>query len=105
MNSDCLAKSDSFAKNYSFAHLANQSVLREYDAIESQENADTATALALLGEIDARRLYVGSLVQCAAQFWTFEITKAPPAPSAITVGTNGLKGPVENRAPREFHPA
>ena len=45
-------------KNYSFAHLANHSVLREYDAIESRENADTATALALLGEIDARRLYV-----------------------------------------------
>ena len=45
-------------KGYSFAHLANQSVLREYDAIEIRENADTATALALLGEIDARRLYV-----------------------------------------------
>ena len=45
-------------KSYSFAHLANQSVLREYDAIETQENADTATALALLGEINARRLYV-----------------------------------------------
>src|SRR5713101_1682711 len=45
-------------KSYSFAHLANQSVLREYDAIESRENADTATALALLGEIDTRRLYV-----------------------------------------------
>ena len=45
-------------KSYSFAHLANQRVLREYDAIETQENADTATALALLGEINARRLYV-----------------------------------------------
>src|SRR5882762_5398119 len=44
--------------SYTFAHLANQSVLREYDAIESRENGDTATALALLGEIDARRLYV-----------------------------------------------
>lgn len=45
-------------KSYSFAHLANQSVLREYDAIEALENADTAIALALLGEIDARRLFV-----------------------------------------------
>ena len=45
-------------KSYSFVHLANQRVLREYDAIESRDNADIATALALLGEIDARRLYV-----------------------------------------------
>jgi hypothetical protein len=44
--------------NYSFGHLANHSVLCEYDAIEARENADTATALALLGEIDARRLFV-----------------------------------------------
>jgi len=45
-------------KSYSFVHLADQRVLCEYDAIEARENADTATALALLGEIDARRLYV-----------------------------------------------
>jgi 5-methylcytosine-specific restriction endonuclease McrA len=45
-------------RSYSFVHLADQSVLSEYDAVEARENADTATALALLGEIDARRLYV-----------------------------------------------
>ena len=45
-------------KRYSFAHLAGPKVLLEYDAVESRENGETATALALLGEIEARKLYV-----------------------------------------------
>jgi hypothetical protein len=45
-------------KRYSFAHLAGPKVLLEYDAVESRENGETATAIALLGEIEARKLYV-----------------------------------------------
>src|SRR6266581_758574 len=45
-------------KTYAFAHLANQQVLLEYDAVETRENGETATALALLGKIEARKLYV-----------------------------------------------
>jgi 5-methylcytosine-specific restriction endonuclease McrA len=43
---------------YSFGHLSNEVAWSSYIAAESRETADTATTLALLAEVDERRLYL-----------------------------------------------
>jgi len=44
--------------DFSFRHLSNDVAWNRYIAAESREAADTATTLALLAEVDARKLYL-----------------------------------------------
>ena len=45
-------------QSYSFGHLNNDVAWNTYEAAESREIADTATTLALLAEVDDRKLYL-----------------------------------------------
>jgi hypothetical protein len=45
-------------RSYSFGHLSNDVAWSSYLTAESRETADTATTLALLAEVDRRRLYL-----------------------------------------------
>lgn len=44
--------------SYSFGHLSNDAAWNSYIAAESRETANTATTLALLAEVDERKLYL-----------------------------------------------
>jgi 5-methylcytosine-specific restriction endonuclease McrA len=44
--------------SYSFVHLSNDGAWSAYQAAESRETADTALTLALLAEVDERKLYL-----------------------------------------------
>src|SRR5439155_5111642 len=45
-------------QSYSFGHLSNDVAWSSYIAAESREITDTATTLALLAEVDERKLYL-----------------------------------------------
>src|SRR5882762_3588455 len=45
-------------QSYSFGHLSNDVAWSSYIAAESRELTDTATTLALLAEVDERKLYL-----------------------------------------------
>ena len=44
-------------KSYSLSHLADGELVRELDVIVAQDCATTATMLAHMAEVDARKLY------------------------------------------------
>src|SRR5437763_6069592 len=44
--------------SYSFGHLSNDVAWSSYEAAEATEVADTAATLALLAEVDTRKLYL-----------------------------------------------
>ena len=45
-------------QSYAFAHLSDGAAWSSYEAAESREIADTAVTLALLSEVDERKLYL-----------------------------------------------
>ena len=46
--------------DYAFGHLSNDVAWSSYVAAESREIADTARTLALLAEVDERKLYLAA---------------------------------------------
>jgi 5-methylcytosine-specific restriction endonuclease McrA len=55
-------------QSYSFAHLSDGVAWNTYEAAESREIADTANTLALLAEVDERRLYLPKGYSCMRDY-------------------------------------